>query len=291
MIIIPRSNHALLVNPPSATNHLTTNGSNWLWAVTAVYVISLLSFKALTFTTRNGERIFHYLFILAAFTGTVTYFAMASDLGSTPVATELNNGNNAGITRQIWYARYINWFISWACLDITVLLLSGVSWATIVYSVGLSWVWVCSWLAGALVSSSYKWGFYAFGLLAYFMLAMQLGWIGLTSARRLGSNKHYGMVAFLLLFIWLLYPIAWGLDEGGNKISVTSGFIFYGILDLITVPVLGFVFLTLARSWDYGTLGLQFTQYGRTGRREEGVFPEKNLTGGPTTGGVAAPAV
>jgi bacteriorhodopsin len=271
-------NDALNVNPPNATNALTVHGSDWLWAVTAIYLLAFLIFLAHGFAAKHGERIFHYLFGIATFAGGIAYFAMASDLGNTPVITQLNNGGDLSLTRQIWYARYINWFVSWAMLDIAVLLLSGLSWATVLFSVGLSWIWVCSWLSGALVTTPYKWGFFAFGTFAYLVLAFHLGYHGLTSARRIGSSKHYTIVTCLLLFIWMLYPIAWGLDDGGNKISVTSGFIFYGILDLITVPVLGFLFLALGRSWDYGALGLQFTQYGRLGRREGGVFPEKEAT-------------
>lgn len=273
--VLARSNDALNVNPPSADNSLTVHGSDWLWAVTAIYLLAFLLFSAHAFVARHGEMIFHYLFGIAAFTGGIAYFAMASDLGNTPVRTELNNNGDSSITRQIWYARYINWFVGWAMLDIAVLLLSGVSWATVLFSVGLSWIWVSSWLSGALVVSPYKWGFFAFGTFAYLVLAFHLGYHGSASARRIGSSKHYSIATFLLLFVWMLYPIAWGLDEGGNKISVTSGFIFYGILDIITVPVLGLLFLVLGGSWDYGALGLQFTQYGRLGRREGGVFPEK----------------
>jgi bacteriorhodopsin len=278
--LLARSNDALNVNPPTATNSLTVNGSNWLWAVTAVYLLSFLIFVVHSLSARHGERIFHYLFSIATFTGGIAYFAMASDLGNTPVQTQLNNGNVPTVTRQIWYARYINWFVAWALLVIANLLLSGVSWATVLYAVSLSWIWVVTWLCGALISTSYKWGFFAFGTFAYLLLAFHFAHWGLASARRIGSSGHYTITTALLLFIWMLYPIAWGLDEGGNKISVTSGFIFYGILDLITVPVLGFTFLVLGRGWDYGSLGLQFTQYGRLGRREDGVFPEKKAPAG-----------
>jgi hypothetical protein len=46
-------------------------------------------------------------------------------------------------------------------------------------------------------------------------------------------------------------------------------------LDILTVPALGFCFMALSKGWDYGALGLQFTQYGRTARRDLGVDPEK----------------
>jgi bacteriorhodopsin len=143
------------------------------------------------------------------------------------------------------------------------------------YAIGLTWIWVCSWLAGAFVTTSYKWGFYAFGVVAYLLLASEIGYRGRISAQVVGYGTQYSIIAFTLIFFWLLYPIAWGLDEGGNKISVTAGFIFYGILDILTVPVLGFCFMALSMSWDYDALGLQFTQYGRTGRRDNIVAPEK----------------
>ena len=40
----------------------------------------------------RGERIFHYLFTVAAFTGLIAYFTMASDLGNTPVRQYMNQG-------------------------------------------------------------------------------------------------------------------------------------------------------------------------------------------------------
>jgi len=43
MALLPRTNDALNVNPPAGDNFLSVNGSNWLWAVTAIYVVSFVS--------------------------------------------------------------------------------------------------------------------------------------------------------------------------------------------------------------------------------------------------------
>jgi bacteriorhodopsin len=271
--VLGRGNEALAINPPIGDNHLTVHGSDWLWAVTAVFVVSLFCFILLCgYAAKHDERAPHFLLIIAAFASAITYFAMASDLGGVPVQTSLNGAN--GATRQIWYPRYINWFVSRPMVATAVLLLSGVSWANVLFSIGLSWVWVCSWLAGAFVATTYKWGFFAFGIVGYMLLSGQLVYWARLSAVRVGSQKHYGFIAYPLVFFWLLYSIAWGLDEGGNKISVTSGFIFYGILDILSVAVLGFFFFFLSRGWDYGALGLQFTQYGRT-VGDHRIHPEK----------------
>lgn len=163
--------------------------------------------------------------------------------------------------------------MGWTPLLTAIGLISGVSWSTIVYNVALSWAWVATWLSGALVATHYKWGFFAFGLLAYFLLSASLLHTGSITASRTGINNHYFFIAGWLVFIWLLYPIAYGVDDGGNKIKVTAGFIFFGILDLLTVPVLSFVILILASRWDYGALNLYFTQYGRVS--QGGTFPER----------------
>lgn len=78
-------------------------------------------------------------------------------------------------------------------------------------------------------------------------------------------------------------------------IGVTPSFIYFGILDLLMVPVLAVAFLFLARKWDYGRMNIAFTQYGRV-RASEGTYPEKSTTapgpvGGPVAGGPAPAAV
>lgn len=130
-----------------------------------------------------------------------------------------------------------------------------------------------TWLSGALVATHYKWGFFAFGTIAYCLLAISLLWTGSITARRIGIQKSYTALSGWLVFVWLLYPIAYGVDDGGNKIGVTEGFIFFGILDVVTVPVLAIATLFLSLKWDYRSLNLYFTQYGRVPLTGE--FPER----------------
>jgi bacteriorhodopsin len=153
--------------------------------------------------------------------------------------------------------------VGWTPLIIALGLISGVSWATIAFNVALSWTWVSAWLAGAMTGTNYKWGFFAYGTVAYFLLAASLLTTGLTTAKRLEIQRHYVALSGWAVFLWLLYPIAYGLDDGGNKITVTDGFVFFGILDVLLVPVLAFGIIVLSSGWDYRKLNLYFTQYGR----------------------------
>jgi len=268
-ILLQRSNDALKINPPVGDHHFTISGSDWLWTVTAIYLCSLLLVVGHSYFARSGEKIFHYLFTISLFVGGVAYFTMASDLGSTPIATSTGDSG----TRQIFYAKYINWFVGWTPILIAVGLVSGVSWATIIYNIALSWIWIASWLSGALVATHYKWGFYVFGVFAYFLLVSSLLYTGSITARRLEIKSSYLLLSSWLTFVWMLYAIAYGLDDGGNEISVTSGFIFFGILDVLNVPVIACTVLFLSRNWDYRSLNLYFTQYGRVA--QGGEFPER----------------
>lgn len=90
-------------------------------------------------------------------------------------------------------------------------------------------------LVGALVASSYKWGYFTLGMFFEFYI----WWVLLGPARStsglLGTDVRsaYTKSAIFLSVVWLLYPVAWGLADGSNVISVTAEMIFYGILDIL----------------------------------------------------------
>lgn len=69
------------------------------------------------------------------------------------------------------------------------------------------------------------------------------------------------MCGVLTLFIWCLYPIAWGLCEGGNVITPSSEAVFYGVLDLLAKPL--FSIMLIMGHWriDPARLGLQFRDF------------------------------
>ncbi|KAH6622828.1 hypothetical protein F5144DRAFT_341367 [Chaetomium tenue] len=272
MALFPR-NDALRTNPPAGNQQLSTNGSNWLFAVTAIFGFSLLGYFALKFRAKNGERFFHYLFIIANFAGLIAYYAMASDLAWDPVR-QSNQLVRSGLIRQIFWAKYVFWVIAFPIILLALGVLSGASWATIIYNIALSWVWIISFLVAAYTPSNYKWGFFAFGLLAQSFLAFSTLVRGLRSANRVGSRRDYLLLAGWVNFLWLLYPLAWGLTDGGNYLGVTPSFIWFGILDLLLVTGVGFAVLFLSSRWDFGRLNIAFTQYGRV-PLHDGTFPEK----------------
>ncbi|KAL3482129.1 hypothetical protein BJX99DRAFT_252845 [Aspergillus californicus] len=260
MNLIERANDALTTNPVTGVDEaLSVHGSDWLWAVTAIYIVSFLGLLSLSFTGKESERVFHYLFTFALLVGAITYYAQASNLGWSAVEQANNLDNGASLIRQIFWAKYVNWAVAFPSLALALGLLSGVSWTTIICNIATACYWVTSYLVGAYVPSNYKWGFFAFGTLSWVILAMSTMNESREAAERLGVSRDYVVLSGWCNILWLLYPVAWGLCDGGNVIGVTAGAVFFGVLDILMVPVLTFAFLFFARGWDYRKLSIAFS--------------------------------
>jgi bacteriorhodopsin len=181
---------------------------------------------------------------------------MGSNLGWTAIQVEFERGDPkvAGNMRQIFYVRYIDWFITTPLLLADLLLTCGLPTPTILYVILANEVMVVTGLVGALVKSSYKWGksrrtashvardnvnamlgFFTFGTVAFLFVAYSVVIEGRAYARILGNDilKTYTLCGVWTIFLWFLYPVAWGLSEGGNVIASDSEAVFYGILDLL----------------------------------------------------------
>ncbi|KAL3496346.1 hypothetical protein BJX62DRAFT_251182 [Aspergillus germanicus] len=272
MSLLQRANDALNITPASGVDEaLSLHGSDWLWAVTALYVVSFLGLLAMSFSGKESERVFHYLFTFVLLVGAITYYAQASNLGWSGVQ-QVHNLDN-GVMRQISYAKYINWVVAFPSLALALGLLSGVSWTTIICNIAIACYWVISYLAGAYTPSSYKWGFFAFGTFSWVILAMSTINESREAAARLGIERDYIILSGWLNILWLLYPIAFGLSDGGNYIGVTAGAIFFGVLDILMVLVLTFAFLFFARNWDYRKLSIAFSD-ARPSRDTQGCMQE-----------------
>ncbi|AEO61915.1 rhodopsin-like protein [Thermothelomyces thermophilus ATCC 42464] len=286
--VLVSRNDALRTHPPAGDARLSVNGSNWLFTVTSIFGLATLIFWALKFRARSGERFFHYLFIITSLTGLIAYYAMASDLAWVPIR-QANSVGHSGLVRQIFWAKYVFWVVAFPAIVIALGVLSGVSWATIVYNVALTWTWVIGYLVAAFTPSNFKWGFFAWAFLAHIFALVSLWVRGGSAADRVGIRRDYFALTGWVTFLWLIYPLAWGLTDGGNFNGVTGSFIWFGILDILLFLGTGFAIIFRSGRWDYGRLNIAFTQYGRV-PAQPGTFPEKAAPPAAAAGAGAAPA-
>lgn len=106
-------------------------------------------------------------------------------------------------------------------------------------------------------------GYYAFWIWCWLLLIYYLAWIPRKFALAVGrdiARLHY-IVSGWVLLLWMIYPICWGVSEGGNVIAPDSEFIFYGILDCNLIPITSAFFLAAHWKIDPARLGLRLRTY------------------------------
>jgi len=266
-----RSNDALNANPnvftyPTMSDiNITTHGSDVYWAVCAVMIVSTMGFAGWAFTVPRSKRIFHYITASITMVAAVAYFTMGSNLGYAAIPVEFRRSRAvvAGNIREVFYVRYIDWVVTTPLLLLDILLTAGLPWPTILYTILIDEIMIITGLVGALVASSYKWGYFVFAMFALFYIGYELLWVGRLHSRHFGPAiaRTYMLCGGWTIFLWFLYPVAWGLAEGGNIISPDSEAVFYGILDVLAKPGFGIILLMGHRNIDPTVLGLQIHDY------------------------------
>lgn len=144
-----------------------------------------------------------------------------------------------------------------------LLLTAALPWPQVLFVILLDEFMIVTGLVGALVKTSYKWGYFVFGCAALVYIVYMLVWDARRHANVLGKDvgRAFLYCGVLTAFLWTLYPIAWGVCEGGNLIAPDSEAIFYGILDLLAKPVFGALLIWGHRGIDPARLGLRLIDY------------------------------
>lgn len=113
-----------------------------------------------------------------------------------------------------------------------------------------------------------------------------MAWEARIGANRLGADvgRVFLTCGSLTALVWILYPVSWGVSEGGNVIAPDSEAIFYGILDLLAKPVFGALLIWGHRDIDPARLGLRIRDYDEDPAVFGGIRGEK--TNGHQTGAI-----
>jgi len=267
--LVARSgNEALTLNPPIGLDiHITTHGSDWYWAVFSVFGVAALSAFAISrFLKAPNQRFFYYNYIATSFFLAIAYYTMASDLGWTGIQAEFNHDTvtpslrTPGI-RQIFYTRYVGWFLALPPLLANVAVLSSVPISSAIFTGLTAEVFVVTLLIGSLIHSTYKWGYWVFAVVALFITGYELIFTFRRSAQKNVTHIDRAVTtvtvtAATATFLLFLYPVSWGLSEGGNVIQPDSEAVFYGVLDICLYVILPTYFLVASNDVDLESLGV-----------------------------------
>lgn len=252
--VMKAGNQAIKINPPTGADlHITKEGSDWLWALFAVFGFLSVGYMCMLtcLLMKKKSKLVKYSTLLPLLISWICffgYFLYASNLGWTPIQAEFNHvsvedSETTPGMRQVFYAKYVVWVLVWPMLLVLMELAGNslqsgedvnedVNLGEMIHSLLLQIVgtiyWVVALLIGAMIKSTYKWGPWVFAVVVMlFLQALQI--------RRyvvVLKMRGFNLIMFSLqwIIIWL-YFICWGVSEGGNKIQSDSEAVFYGILD------------------------------------------------------------
>jgi len=254
-------NHAVDINPPSAAIHINARGSDWLWSAFSIFGLATLVFFAWAFAKPATHRVLFYIPALVTLIASINYFTLASDLGSVGVPVQFHH--KSGDTRQIFWTRYMDWFVTSALMLLGLFLTTGMPWQHILFIIVMVWTSVVCGLAGAFTATSYKWGYFTFGVVLMFFIFYSILIPGRRHANVLGAeiSRVYNMTGLWAVAIAFLYPICWGVSEGGNVITSDGEAVFYGILDLFAKIGYGVIFNMGHHYIDPARVGLRVRDY------------------------------
>jgi len=225
-------------------------GNRTLWVVVVIMALSSLVFYGMAFRVPIQKRLFHILTGFITTFAFLSYFAMATGDGISYkkyVVTETHHKHVPDtyqtVFREVYWARYVDWALTTPLLLLDLALLAGLSGGNILVAVVADVIMVLTGLFAAFGNDDgQKWGWYVWGCIAYLIVVYQLAANGreAVASKDSKTKAFYASIAGFTLIVWTIYPIIWGLSEGGHVIDVDSEIIAYAVLDLLAKPVFGF---------------------------------------------------
>ncbi|KAI0132833.1 bacteriorhodopsin [Xylariales sp. AK1849] len=221
-------------------------GRATLWVVCVLMALSSIAFYYLAFRVPVQKRLFHVLTAFITTFAFLSYFAMATGDGvsvRTVAKTETNQHIVTEIyTRQVFWARYVDWSLTTPLLLLDLSLLAGLNGASILIAIVADLIMVLTGLFAAFGDvDSQRWGWYTIACIAYLVIIYQIARNGSTAVAKKDAKtkRFFSLLAGFTLILWTIYPIVWGVADGAWNVSVDTEIVAYAVLDILAKPVFG----------------------------------------------------
>ncbi|CCK71540.1 Mrh1p KNAG_0H01270 [Huiozyma naganishii CBS 8797] len=276
-------NEALKLNPPYGVDfHITKGGSDWLFAACSIFGSLALLLIIVMFRRPVNERMFFYTAIAPCAVMSVAYFTMGSNLGWAITQAIYNRHRVSTQTthmgfRQVFYARYVGWFLALPWVVIQASIFGKTPVWHIFFNVLMTEFYVVSFLIGILVHSQYRWGYYTFGCICMFIACISVMTTTRNIAKRKGGELYTCFTYYfgICMFFWFIYPLIWGLCEGGNVLNNDAEQIWYGIMDVLLMGCMPVLFVPVACYLGQDKLGYHFEDIEAELEKLESSMPPK----------------
>merc|ERR1711865_379245 len=224
---------------PTACTTIEEVGSTGVGALTVAFIIFAVSTVVfLAKANSSGEqRKYYYLSTYICGFAAMSYFAMLSGQGWTAVSG----------CRQFFYARYLDWMITFPLITILLGQIAGCEWTVIFGAIGAQLIQLFAQYMGSVSTvTTVKWLWFLINIGALAGVLVHLARIFKAGADAKGGEvaQLYGKVGWMTILVWSCYPIVWLFSEGFSSFSVSFEVTMYAILDVINKVVLCFMVMS-----------------------------------------------
>lgn len=254
-LLVPTSTNAPVSPLPTVApdqpnfQHVSKHGVRTLWVGFVIMLIASVAFIAMSWRVAVSKRIFHSLTSLLTIIATLSYFAMATGGGSTRHHTLHHHHNkhvpdtHTHVFRQVFWAHYVDWFLTTPLIVLNLGFLSGLSGGHIFQSIVSTFILNLAALFSTLghQGRGSKWGWFAIACIAYLSIVWNLLGNGRASARARNNkvSRFYNSITGFSLLVWTVFPIIWAISGGKRILSVDNEIIAYLVLDILAKVVFG----------------------------------------------------
>lgn len=210
---------------------VNTGAKVWMWILVFVFLFTAACIATFTFSNDSAPTK-HNQFALGVAMSMTGILCLAA-LSHMCVALDTGYLVRRWDLRRVYYARYFDWLVSTGVMMYTLSYIgAGGPYHTVLLIV-LDAAMIIMGFVGALIEGNIKWLFFIVGFFAYVWFSVIL----LTQLK--GSSDApqmmpiYFVLKWVVVILFLLYPIVWLESEGIGNFCAGTEAILYGILDLV----------------------------------------------------------
>jgi len=215
---------------------LVTQTGEFFLAVTFLGMgVTTVVFVLMAFKAAPEKRKFYFTTCYVTAISTFAYYAMLSGQGwlITPNC------------RQLFYVRYLEWFVTTPLILLDLGMIVGADMGLLAAVTGADMLMIFGGFMASISSGHIKWLWFVLSLMVFAPLVyvMIRGYRALVERSHPAVVEMYTKVSLLSAITWSLYPLVFIFSEGTGDWSPNFEIMMYGVLDILSKAVFGFILL------------------------------------------------
>jgi len=147
--------------------------------------------------------------------------------------------------RQLFYVRYADWFVTTPLILLDLGLIVGADTGLLAAVMGADMLMIFGGFMASISSGHIKWLWFVLSLMVFapLVFVMVRGYRSLVERAHPAVVEMYSKVSWLSAITWSLYPVVFIFSEGTGDWSPNFEIMIYGVLDILSKAVFGFILL------------------------------------------------